>query len=162
MMWHRSIQRRLSLCLIALLVLPVEALASTHLQTRFYLVIADQRNAQDANLSSEQQSASVSSSAPMPSIVNSQQPAPSKTQQPVSVDLQNQQKPAQPHTPLGAAAAPNTRADGVAASTPTGAAIAPRKQRRIKKFSIRTALVIGTVVAVGIMAGASAATSSRP
>ncbi len=73
---------------------------------------------------------------------------------------------AQPQTqtaiPLGTAAAPQTQIDGVTASTPSGAAIAPAKQKRVRKFSVRTALVVGAVVAVGAVAGASLATSSRP
>ena len=86
-------------------------------------------------------------------------------QQPVSsVPSPQQSAPPQTQnaTPLGTAAAPQTQIDGVTASTPSGAAIAPAKQKRVRKFSVRTALVVGAVVAVGAVAGASLATSSHP
>jgi hypothetical protein len=70
--------------------------------------------------------------------------------------------PQQSRTPLGTAAAPLAQVDGVPASTPSGAAIAPGKQKRVRKFSIRTALVIGAVVAIGTVTGATLATSSHP
>lgn len=69
---------------------------------------------------------------------------------------------AQTPTPVGTAAAPDTHVDGIAASTPSGAAIAPAKQRRVRKFTIRTALVVGAVVAVGIVSAVSLASPARP
>lgn len=65
-------------------------------------------------------------------------------------------------TPIGTAAAPDTHVDGIAASTPSGAAIAPGKQRRVRKFTIRTALVVGAIVAVGIVSAVSLASPARP
>ena len=65
-------------------------------------------------------------------------------------------------TPVGTAAAPDTHVDGIAASTPSGAAIAPAKQRRVRKFTIRTALVVGAIVAVGIVSAVSLASPARP
>ena len=72
---------------------------------------------------------------------------------------QNQQNN---NVPVGTAAAPEVKSLGVPASRPAGAAIAPAKQRRIRSFTIRTALIIGAVVAVGAVAGASLASPSRP
>lgn len=64
--------------------------------------------------------------------------------------------------PVGTAVAPEQQLHGVPASTPSGAAIAPGKQKRIHSFSVRVALLVGAVVAVGTVAGASLASSSRP
>jgi hypothetical protein len=65
-------------------------------------------------------------------------------------------------SPLGTAAAPDIRAEGSPASTPAGAAIAPAKQRRIHKFAVRTALVVGAAVAVGVVVALSVGSPSRP
>jgi len=84
------------------------------------------------------------------------------TPPPVSQTQSSPQQQEKPNTPLGTAAAPDTRPDGVPASAPSGAAIAPAKQKRVRKFSIRTALVVGALVAVGVVAGVTLATSARP
>jgi hypothetical protein len=64
--------------------------------------------------------------------------------------------------PVGTAVAPEEQLHGVPASTPSGAAIAPGKQKRIHSFSVRVALLVGAAIAVGTVAGASLASSSRP
>ena len=74
--------------------------------------------------------------------------------------------PAQQNTPssapAGTAAAPYEKQEGVSASNPAGSAIAPGKQRRIRSFAIRVGLLVGAAVAIGVVAGASLGSSSRP
>lgn len=73
--------------------------------------------------------------------------------------------PAQPSTPppppVGTALAPVINSRGTAGSRVAGAAIAPAKQRRIRTFAIRAALVVGAAVAIGVVAGASKASPAR-
>jgi len=64
--------------------------------------------------------------------------------------------------PLGTGAAPVISAKGVAASKPAGAAIAPLKQKRTISFSVRTALVVGGAVALGVVTALSLGTSVHP
>jgi hypothetical protein len=64
--------------------------------------------------------------------------------------------------PVGTAAAPYEKPEGAPASRPAGAAIAPAKQRRVKSFAIKTALVVGAGVAIGVVVAASLGSSSRP
>lgn len=66
-----------------------------------------------------------------------------------------------PKQPAGTAVAPVITPEGAPASRPAGAAIAPMKQRRTRSFVLRTALIIGAVVAVGAVAGASLASPSH-
>lgn len=63
--------------------------------------------------------------------------------------------------PGGTAVAPYEK-PGVAASRPAGAAIAPAKQRRVRSFTIRIAILAGAAVAVGVVAAASLGSPSRP
>lgn len=75
-----------------------------------------------------------------------------------------EQRPADqqnPKQPAGTAVAPVITPEGAPASRPAGAAIAPMKQRRTRSFVIRTALIVGAVVAVGAVAGASLASPSH-
>jgi hypothetical protein len=148
MIRHRTQERLLTICLIALMVLPVGAKASTTDQTSSSPLTGRQVD-QNGDRALARLDAG---SPPQPASENTLSPA-----QQVAPSSQSQAP-----TPLGTAAAPDTRVDGVPASTPTGAAIAPAKQRRVFKFSIRTALVIGAVVAVGVVAGASLASPSHP
>ena len=64
--------------------------------------------------------------------------------------------------PVGTAAAPYQKTTGIAASRPAGAVIAPAKQKRARSFLIRVALLAGAAIALGTVAGISAATPSRP
>jgi hypothetical protein len=64
--------------------------------------------------------------------------------------------------PVGTAAAPAEPAVGVAASKPAGAAIAPAKQRRVRIFLIRVAVVVGACVAVGTVVALSHSSPSEP
>jgi len=151
MIWQCSFKRHLSLCLIAMLVLPVGARASTPSQAAPPTATSGQQDGQSAARPDGIDGVGASPTAPLTS----------STQQ-AGAPTPASQTPAQAPTPLGTAAAPETRPDGVPASTPSGAAIAPAKQKRVRKFSIRTALVVGAVVAVGIVAGVSLASPSRP
>jgi hypothetical protein len=72
------------------------------------------------------------------------------------------QKQNTPPSPVGTAVAPYEKPEGAPASRPAGAAIAPAKQRRVKSFAIRTALVVGAGVAIGVVVAASLGSSSRP
>jgi hypothetical protein len=64
--------------------------------------------------------------------------------------------------PVGTAAAPLAKPTGVAASRPAGAVIAPAKQRRVHPILIRVGIIVGAGVAIGVVAGLSRASSSRP
>jgi hypothetical protein len=90
------------------------------------------------------------------------QPAPN--QAPPSQSAPNHAVPTQdaPQNPVGTAAAEAPSTSGVAASQPAGAAIAPAKQRRARSIIIRTGAIIGAAVAVGVVLGLTAATSSKP
>jgi hypothetical protein len=73
-----------------------------------------------------------------------------------------QQQQQTPKTvPTGTAAAPDEQPAGVAASKPSGSAIAPAKQKRIRTYAVRTALIVGAAVAIGVVVGASLASPSR-
>jgi cytoskeletal protein RodZ len=157
---NRFLKQYLSLCLVASLVLPFEAYASTGHNDAQQSSLTSQTSTQNTEPATTGQD----SGAPAPqstgasqnsSQTSSQNGAQTPTQQPSKP--QEQQPP-----PKGTAAAPDTRVDGVPAATPSGAAIAPAKQKRVRRFSIRTALVVGAVIAVGTVAGLSLATSAKP
>lgn len=63
--------------------------------------------------------------------------------------------------PVGTAVAPVIKSSGTAGSRVAGAAVAPARQRRIRTFAIRAALVVGAAVAIGIVIGASKASPAR-
>ena len=105
-------------------------------------------------------------------VVLAQPQAQDQQQQPPKTPEQQKQQPPAPATPnplqtspsapLGTAVSPEVTPEGSPASNPTGAAIAPGKQKRIRRFSVRTALLLGGGVAVGIVTAASLASPSRP
>lgn len=64
--------------------------------------------------------------------------------------------------PVGTAAAPYEKTTGSAVSRPAGAVIAPAKQRRTRSFLIKIAVVIGAVVAVGIVVALTRSSPSHP
>jgi len=68
---------------------------------------------------------------------------------------------AKPPQPVGTAAAPELNPEGIPASRPAGAAIAAAKQKRIHTFMIRTAIVVGAAVAIGVVVAASSGSPSR-
>ncbi len=94
-------------------------------------------------------------------------PAP-QTQQPPEQDQTNQPQTQPPpaeqpgQAPVGTAAARTANPSGVAASEPAGSAIAPAKQKRTRIILISMAAVLGAAAAVGIVAGLSAGSPSRP
>ena len=163
MTWGLVRERRLSLCLVALLILPVDGMASMNPGD-----LPPQASSTTQTSSSTPQTDSGSGStvaghgvaAP---IAPSTDPvtAPGQANQ-TTTPAQSPRSTDQAPYPLGTAAAPEIRRDGVPGSAPAGAAIAPAKQRRVWRFSVKTALVVGAVVAVGVVAGVSLATSSRP
>lgn len=80
-------------------------------------------------------------------------------QAPAAQDADQQNPPQQP---VGTAAAPIAKPSGVAGARPAGAAIAPAKQRRVKAFFFRTAIIIAAAGATGAVIGLSKASPSRP
>ncbi|MGD0097491.1 MAG: hypothetical protein ABSB60_13425 [Terracidiphilus sp.] len=64
--------------------------------------------------------------------------------------------------PVGTAAAPAVRGKGVAGSQVSGAAIAPAKQRQVRTFLIRIAVVVAAGAAVGTVVALTHATPSQP
>ncbi len=102
--------------------------------------------------SDPQAPAPVQNSAP---VQNDDQSGSSSVTQPA----QDQQKNSSTR-PLGAAAAPSENGMGVTASRPAGAVIAPAKQRRVRIFLIRVAIVVGAGVAIGTVMALSHASPS--
>lgn len=95
-----------------------------------------------------------------------QNPQPAATQ-PAPGGQQAQQstpanQPNAPQQPVGTAAAPYVRPEGVPASRPAGAAIAPAKQKRVRIYAIRIALLVGAAVAIGTVVAASEGSPARP
>lgn len=65
-------------------------------------------------------------------------------------------------TAVGTAAAPAPQVTGVAGARLTGAVIAPAKQRRVRTFLIRVAVVVGACVAIGTVVALSHSSPSQP
>ena len=126
------------MCLAILLVLPIKANAS-------FLQVSEQSKTVEQ---SGQQSG------PPAADQSAGTPQPGSPQQPAKFQQDSQE-------PRGTAAAPEIRPDGVPASTVSGVAIAPIRQKRVRRFSVATALAIGAAVAVGIVVGLSAASPAR-
>jgi FtsZ-interacting cell division protein ZipA len=63
--------------------------------------------------------------------------------------------------PNGTAVAPQVETSGGAASKPAGVAIAPPKQRRVRSLLIKLGILAGAGVAIGTVAGLSAASPSH-
>ncbi len=68
-----------------------------------------------------------------------------------------QQKP----EPNGTAVAPQIATSGGAASKPAGVALAPPKQRRVRSLLIKLGVLAGAGIAIGTVAGLSAASPSH-
>jgi alpha-beta hydrolase superfamily lysophospholipase len=81
----------------------------------------------------------------------------SGNQQPATAGQQNP-----PPVPVGTAAAPSIQPEGIPASRPAGAAIAPGKQRRVRIWTIRIAIVAAAAIAIGTVAATSLGSPSRP
>lgn len=90
-----------------------------------------------------------------------QQLNPLNARQPATAPSEGAQPITPPPAPVGTAVAPVINAKGTAGSRVAGAAVAPAKQRRIRTFAIRAALVAGAAVAIGVVVGASKASPAR-
>jgi hypothetical protein len=147
---HRSLQCKVLLSMVTMLGLQASAISSGAAEIRLPNESQTQSTDQSVAISPQDKAANIQSTTEAPpAVAVSQQSAPAA-------------KPQQSPTPVGTAAAPDTHVDGVAASTPSGAAIAPGKQRRVRRFTVRTALIVGAVVAVGIVSAVTLASPSRP
>jgi hypothetical protein len=77
----------------------------------------------------------------------------------------NAPAPAQPQEqkpePNGTAVAPQIQTSGGAASKPAGVALAPPKQRRTRSLLIKLGVLAGAGIAIGTVAGLSAASPSH-
>lgn len=155
MNWHRLLERHIALSLICTVSLPIGAIASPSGQTYLPGSVLVQQVGTSKTPSTQEKSDNPSAPKSSDWSLSSQH----ADQQAVP---QAAEQTAKPNVPLGTAVAPETHVDGIAASTPSGAAIAPGKQRRVRKFAIRTALIVGAVVAVGVVAAASLGSPSRP
>jgi len=72
-----------------------------------------------------------------------------------------QQQPQQKPEPNGTAVAPQIATSGGAASKPAGVALAPPKQRRVRSLLIKLGVLAGAGIAIGTVAGLSAASPSH-
>ncbi len=63
--------------------------------------------------------------------------------------------------PNGTAVAPKIETSGGAASKPAGVALAPPKQRRVRSLIIKLGVLAGAGIAIGTVAGLSAASPSH-
>jgi hypothetical protein len=159
------LMRQVLFCLVTLLVIPVDAVAATLSGHGF----------RDSSTSVEAQIESHASSEPTGNGIHPSSPSiahmadsSSSSEQTVTQNSQTgspqkgqtvQQKET---APGGTAAAPEMRTQGVPASRPSGAAIAAAKQRRVRIFTIRIALVLGGAVAIGVVTAASLGSPSKP
>ena len=162
----RWIQRQLACCLALFIAVP-SGMAATTPQTAAPQPAAAATTAQPQQQTNSAGVAKSNSSADQPAS----SPAASYPDAPVPVlsasasqDQQIAQSSTQQTTtpqPVGTAAAPYLKPEGVSASRPAGAAIAPAKQRRIRTFAIRIALLVGAGVAIGTVAALSLGSPSR-
>ncbi|HTM36324.1 MAG TPA: hypothetical protein VL156_06225 [Terriglobales bacterium] len=80
---------------------------------------------------------------------------------PASAPAPSQQPQEQKPEPNGTAVAPQVQTSGGAASKPAGVALAPPKQRRARSLLIKLGILAGAGVAIGTVAGLSAASPSH-
>ena len=162
--------RLTSSCLVLFLVAPSARCASLPLKTDLSAGSEGFGFVGDLGYSSSQSPADTqqgSGSSPLPVA---QQPAASGPGL-THATAESQSPPAQQRTvvaqqgstapPVGTAAAPYENPDGTPASRPAGAAIAPAKQRRVRSFAVRTALLVGAAIAVGAVAASSLSSPNR-
>ena len=76
---------------------------------------------------------------------------------PAPAQQQSQPKP----EPNGTAVAPQIATSGGAASKPAGVALAPPRQRRVRSLLIKLGVLAGAGIAIGTVAGLSAASPSH-
>ena len=156
------LQRQVALVLVMCMVAPFGAAETNHgfqmpQMTGTFPAIGMQP-ASGAKVGSVDGVVSPTATSEKPASVSSQSTTPAQQNQVSTPAPQNTASP----FPAGTAAAPYEKQEGVSASNPAGSAIAPGKQRRIRSFAIRVGLLVGAAVAIGVVAGASLASSSRP
>jgi hypothetical protein len=159
------LERQVSFCLITLLVVPMGAASATPPCQNF----RDSSTSVKAQIESDAASEQTGNAPlpPSPSTVHTAASSSSSeqavTQNPQTGSPQNSQTVQQNGSaPVGTAAAPEMRPEGAPSSRPSGAAIAAAKQRRVRIFTIRTALVLGAAVAIGVVTAASVGSPSKP
>jgi hypothetical protein len=160
---HYRLERPVAVCLVVLFFAPTLALASpkTSAPGEGYSLSSiniQQDSAQSGAADHTQQS---SASAQSAGAKQTPSPAPATNPQTASAAQTTQSEP-NPSVPGGTAVAPYEKQVGITASEPAGAAIAPGKQRRIRTFAVRAALLIGAAVAIGVVVAASEGSPSRP
>jgi len=96
-----------------------------------------------------------------PPVELPENPGRNDTQQPAANAPAPNQQPQQKQEPNGTAVAPQVETSGGAASKPAGVAIAPPKQRRARSLLIKLGILAGAGVAIGTVAGLSAASPSH-
>jgi hypothetical protein len=161
---NSRLEQQISFCLVMLLVVPIGEAATIPLQReRGAAGSAVTTKPRSQNVGPENTTVAESSaSASYPDSPSTiwAQTADQSQETATPQSTQTKDKDSAP-VPVGTAAAPYEKS-GVPASRPAGAAIAPAKQRRIRSFAIRTALVVGAVVAIGVVTAASLSSPSRP
>jgi hypothetical protein len=166
------LERQISLCLVMLLVVPIGEAATTpqprERRATGSAVTGEPRwqntGRANAHIVGESSASAYYPDSPgslwAQAADHSQETAAAQNTQTAPQITQTKDKDSAP-VPVGTAVAPYEKS-GVPASRPAGAAIAPAKQRRIRSFAIRTALVVGAVVAIGAVAAASLSSPSQP
>lgn len=96
-----------------------------------------------------------------PPVELPESPGRSNTNAPANNAPTAQQPPQQKQEPNGTAVAPQIETSGGAASKPAGVAIAPPKQRRVRSLLIKLGVLAGAGIAIGTVAGLSAASPSH-
>jgi hypothetical protein len=159
------LERPVAFCLVTLLAIPASAAAGTPpfqnfraSSTPVETLTEQQAVAQPAGNAAASSSPSAAHAADSSSTPEQTAPQNPQAASPPSGQTVQQNGTA----PGGTAAAPEIKPEGVPASRPSGAAIAPAKQRRVRIFAIRTALVLGAAVAIGVVTAASLGSPSKP
>lgn len=96
-----------------------------------------------------------------PPVELPENPGRSNTNAPANNAPTAQQPQQQKQEPNGTAVAPQIETSGGAASKPAGVAIAPPKQRRVRSLLIKLGVLAGAGIAIGTVAGLSAASPSH-
>lgn len=163
------LERRVALCLVMALVVPLCAAETAPELGGSRQTVASQPNTSQpppADQARTSGAADATSPAPYPDSPGTLRPqsADQNSQTPQSQTpppAQNEQNDST-SSQTGTAAAPYQKQEGVSASKPAGAAIAAGKQRRIRTYAIRVGLLVGAAIAIGVVSAASLGSSGRP
>jgi hypothetical protein len=153
------LERPVAIFLVTLFIAPTIALAAPAPQTRFEGQAPAAVQQQGVGSPLPAAAPGNSQSTGIPQAATPAVPA-TNTLPPASQSIPQAQNSTS--VPGGTAAAPYEKQEGITASEPAGAAIAPGKQRRIRTFAIRAALLLGAAVAIGVVVAASEGSPSRP